>query len=295
MSARACTPFGEKQEPFKFDKWKFISKKRHILTSNEVDSLSEKLALPQLPEMTFGANKFEMQHDMGFAIHFNAVDALALVDNKKDLMKVAMAKEWAESRKGNEYISQTVKPFDWTYTTNYKGTLTDPNHIVTVSETSEKIDLERLKKREKILYFEEMMLFEDELADNGSAQLTVKIRVMTSCFFLLMRFFLRVDGVLSRIYDTRWYHEFGKSYLIREYSEKEKSFSQMKGISPATLTDPNLLDGHLTTQKRVVEKIDFSGTSGTSEATKSSKNETVSKTDVSESNCATKTVVSEPK
>jgi len=43
-----------------------------------------------------------------------------------------------------------------------------------------------------------------------------------------MRFFLRVDGVLSRIYDTRLYHEFQTNYLIREYSEKEKSFKEMR-------------------------------------------------------------------
>uniref|UniRef100_H2Y4E7 TIP41-like protein n=1 Tax=Ciona savignyi TaxID=51511 RepID=H2Y4E7_CIOSA len=208
--------------------------------------------------MTFGNNKFEMHHESGFSICFNATDALKLVDNKRDLMKVAMAKEWAESRKNNEYISHTVKPFDWTYSTNYKGTLCDPGNIVTVSKTSERIDLEKLKKREKILYFEEMMLFEDELADNGSAQLTIKIRVMPSCFFLLMRFFLRVDGVLSRIFDTRWYHEFGTTSALREYSEKEKSFSQMKGIPSSTLTDPNQLDRHLDTKLKIVEKFDFS-------------------------------------
>ena len=44
-----------------------------------------------------------------------------------------------------------------------------------ISETDKRIDIERLKTREKIMFFEEMMLFEDELADNGCAQLTVKI------------------------------------------------------------------------------------------------------------------------
>ena len=51
---------------------------------------------------------------------------------------------------------------------------------------------------------------------------------MPSCFFLLMRFFLRVDGVLSRIHDTRLYHEFDSDYLIREYTEKEKKFSEIR-------------------------------------------------------------------
>ena len=80
-----------------------------------------------------------------------------------------------------------------------------------------------------------MVLFEDELADNGTASLTLKIvsevgrcyslrgggggkgeltnllytpyqqRMMASGFLILMRFFLRVDGVLVRINDTRLY------------------------------------------------------------------------------------------
>jgi hypothetical protein len=32
-------------------------------------------------------------------------------------------------------------------------------------------------------------------------------RVMPSSFFLLLRFFLRIDGVLIRMNDTRLYHE----------------------------------------------------------------------------------------
>ena len=56
------------------------------------------LSLPQLPEMTFGGNKLSIQHASGFGIEFNAINALRLVDAHNDLMKVAMAKEWKESR-----------------------------------------------------------------------------------------------------------------------------------------------------------------------------------------------------
>lgn len=44
-----------------------------------------------------------------------------------------------------------------------------------VEETTERIDLEKLKKREKIMFYEDMTLFEDELADNGTSILSVKI------------------------------------------------------------------------------------------------------------------------
>lgn len=44
-----------------------------------------------------------------------------------------------------------------------------------VVETDEKIDIELLKKKEKIYFFEDVILFEDELADNGCALLNVKM------------------------------------------------------------------------------------------------------------------------
>jgi len=44
-----------------------------------------------------------------------------------------------------------------------------------VSETTERIDLEKLKVREKIHFYADILLFEDELADNGSSMLSVKI------------------------------------------------------------------------------------------------------------------------
>jgi type 2A phosphatase activator TIP41 len=76
-----------------------------------------------------------------------------------------------------------------------------------VEETSEGIDYSRLKEQERIYFYDDVILFEDELADNGTAMLSVKIRVMTSGFFILLRFFLRVDSVIIRMNDTRIYHQ----------------------------------------------------------------------------------------
>ncbi|CAK8672464.1 unnamed protein product [Clavelina lepadiformis] len=260
LLASTAAHVGEICEPFTLGQWKFIAHKNHILNSQEVEALCKNLEIPQIPEMTFGHNKLQITHAQGFQIEFNATDSLQRVDNKHDLMKVAVAKEWNESRKNNEFIKETVKPFDWTFTTDYKGTVNDPQNIVKVLETTERINVQRLKMKEKILYFEEMTLFEDELADNGCAQLTVKIRVMPSCFFLLMRFYLRVDGVLSRIHDTRWYHEFGTNHLIREYTEKEKAIKEMRHISPAVLTDANAMDQILDLKQEIFEKVVFGNT-----------------------------------
>lgn len=54
---------------------------------------------------------------------------------------------------------------------------------------------------------------------------------MPSCFFILLRFFLRVDDVLFRVYDTRIYHRFGTSTVIRECSTRENSYREIRSVS----------------------------------------------------------------
>ena len=44
-----------------------------------------------------------------------------------------------------------------------------------VESTGERIDLEQLKVKEKIFFYEDVILYEDELADNGIAKLNVKM------------------------------------------------------------------------------------------------------------------------
>ena len=60
--------------------------------------ISSELVLPSLPEMVFGDNVLQIDHAAGFGIQFNALDALKLVDNRHDLMKVAVAEEWQSKR-----------------------------------------------------------------------------------------------------------------------------------------------------------------------------------------------------
>lgn len=100
-----------------------------------------------------------------------------------------------------------VKPFDWTFTTDYKGTLTG-GFVVTPTDT--RIDIEKLRQREKILFYHDLLLFEDELHDNGTAVCSVKIvsrtrkekylyktRRTAECFTLFLVWFnLECVGIL---------------------------------------------------------------------------------------------------
>ncbi|GFU26789.1 TIP41-like protein [Nephila pilipes] len=263
---------------FTFDSWVVDARKSHILQSRctqplHCDSLNKEdvsisntlcdfcqyekeLELPQLPEMTFASNCIRLEHDKGFGIEFNALDALKLVDSKNDVMKVAVAEAWQESRMDDSKIKDVVKPFDWTYSTHYKGTLFGNREVYKVTPTDEKINVEKLKVKSKILFYQDIILFEDELADNGTAQCSVKIRIMPDSFFILLRYFLRVDNLLVRIIDTRIYYEVGKNYLLREHMVKENKIKDLK-VSLALLSNPQDLWDHLSTASSDYDKIEF--------------------------------------
>jgi type 2A phosphatase activator TIP41 len=112
-------------------------------------------------------------------------------------------------------IKEVLPPYDWTYTTFYQGT-----DDLTWSPSTNKFNITLLSKTDAILYYSHVIMFEDELADNGSSILSVRTRVMTDCYLVLLRFFLRVDSVLFRIVDTRFYCGFDgvvlKSHIGRE-------------------------------------------------------------------------------
>lgn len=237
--------------------WEIYTTKQPILTSDEIDLENERLGIP-VPEMIFGHNKVEIKNkELGFSISFNTPDALSLVDTTgTDLIQVSYSKEWFSTRKTNgEDVKGIVKPFDWTYSTTYRGSLPDG---VTMEETeNEHIPLDKLKRPDPILFFDDMVLYEDELGDNGISVLSCKIRVMPERLLLLQRFFMRVDNVLFRVRDTRVYVDFHENKVIREYKEQQGTHQQvMKKISPLS-GDPRsfLRDQNWIAQRLPVEKV----------------------------------------
>ncbi|KAK3822138.1 MAG: TIP41-like family-domain-containing protein [Linnemannia gamsii] len=252
--------------------WTVLSYKTSILNSQEIDTASADLGIP-IPEMIFGNNFLSIEHKpSGFKLEFKALPALAMVDQSStssDLIKVSYAREWFEKRSmvNQEHITDVVKPYDWTYTTKYNGSNASNNSnkdhpLHFVPTTEESIDIEQLKRPDPILFYDENILFEDELADNGTAVLTTKVRVMPSCLFILLRFFLRVDDVLFRIYDTRIYHRFGTKTVIRECSARESSYLDTRARIPRSrgedlslLLDSNWVSSQLPDQESHVEVL----------------------------------------
>ncbi|XP_076607011.1 TIP41-like protein [Chaetodon auriga] len=249
--------FKSSKQDFTFGPWKVTAAKNHIMKSKDIDRLAEEMNMPSLPEMLFGDNTLRIQHTDGYGIEFNAIDALKRVSNMEDAVKVACAQEWQESRVDSEHSKEVVRPYDWTYTTDYRGTLIGESMQIKVTNTAERINMEKLKAREQIMFFDEVLLFEDELHDHGVSMISVKIRVMPTSFFLLLRFFLRVDGVLIRINDTRLYHEAGKNYMLREFSTRESKIAELKNVPAALYTDPNEIAQHLTLKMTECEKLEL--------------------------------------
>lgn len=261
-------------QSFDFGPWTLTVTKSHIMPSacskpdvcatvDETDNgylcnfcrFSRQLTIPVLPEMCFADNCLRIQHTAGHGIEFNTLDSLRPVKSSVDLL-VACAEQWKCSRSDVPGVNSVSKPFDWTFSTDYRGTLLGKHAPLVITPTDQRIDMERLREREKIMFFSELVLFEDELADNGCALCSVKVRVMARSFFLLLRFYLRVDNVLVRVCDTRVYYEAGQQFLLREFSIRESPVHKLQ-VPTSVLIDPNQVWAHLPVTESVCEKLNF--------------------------------------
>eukprot|EP01132_Coremiostelium_polycephalum_P009734 gene9734-11955_t len=237
--------------------------KSPILNSTEKTNWEHELGLNSLPEMVYGNNFVRISNDKaGISIIFSPHDAMKQCKKQPDL-KVSSAKKWEQINKS--FKGSIEKSFDWTYTTPYCGSVQTKNQIYTyekplglIEETTERIDIEKLKRQDPIKFYDEILLFEDELADNGVSMLSIKIRVMNDSFFLLQRFYLRVDDVIVRSYDTRLFYEFDQPYILREFMIKEAQYDQVKPLfekDPTLITDTNFVVNHLPITNVALDKI----------------------------------------
>lgn len=249
--------FPVKDEPLiTINDWSIYTLKKPILNSAELDYLAETRFDFPLPEMIFGNNVVRLVNDKtGQSIEFNALDALDTLDSDCEF-KVSYHKEWLDSRRAKKPQSEehkrladklkdigqltenldVMKPYDWTYSPNYKGTCTVP-----FVDTSESIPINKLLQPDPILFYDESILFEDELGDNGIAIFSTKIRVMPQVLLLLCRFFLRIDNVIFRIRDTRIFVDFATNQVLREYKEQELGYDELLKKCVGKTNDPKSL------------------------------------------------------
>lgn len=263
----SCLP--KNSETIDFEGWNITYEKSHILKSVcsngnencpqnspdccELCTYRYALELPHLPDMVFHKNKLTLIHSSGAKLEFKPMDALHLVENGKQPLQVACAEEWQESRSGH-HLEEKFKPFDWTFSTNYQGTLSEN---IRIEETDLKLDIFKLMQKEKILFYHELTLFEDELHDNGISSCSVKIRVMPSGFYILLRYFLRVDKVMLKINDTRFHFEIENDFILKEYTAREAKYEELKTVPPALFTVPHEIEKFLPIKEKKTFKLFF--------------------------------------
>jgi type 2A phosphatase activator TIP41 len=232
--------------------WTITATKLPISSSSEGDELSKKIGIP-VPEMTFGNNSVTVAGPNGLQCEFNTQESLDSVDKTGSKgIKVSYSEQWNRTRHGSqlkknvncrardsEDIKGIVKPYDWTYTTPYRGSVNrpavyGPNFVYVLTQnlldSEQELPLDKLRRPDPILFYDEVDLYEDELGDNGISLLSIKVRVMPERMLLLARFFLRLDDVIFRVRDTRLYVEFGTGQVLRDYSVMESPYAKLKQV-----------------------------------------------------------------
>ncbi|XP_040364972.1 TIP41-like protein isoform X3 [Rosa chinensis] len=277
LKAAGAELFSDGRRGLRIHGWEIETRNRSILNSSTHELWEKKLETCHMPEMIFGESCLVLKHvKSGTTIHFNAFDAL--IGWKKEALppvEVPAAAQWKFRCKPSE---QVILDYDYTFTTPYGGSETitldaDKHEGGEVSKETcnlhwedckEKIDVVALASKEPILFYDEVVLYEDELADNGVSLLTVKVRVMPSGWFLLLRFWLRVDGVLMRLRDTRMHCAFGDNVnpiILRESCWREATFQALaaKGYpsEAAAYNDPSIISQRLPVVMSKTQKLKF--------------------------------------
>ncbi|XBH94856.1 hypothetical protein VPH35_085532 [Triticum aestivum] len=253
--------------------WVIQSHKGPILNSASVSLFEDKLQTTHLPEMVFGESFVSIQNaQTGVKLHFNALDALkAWKQEALPPVQVPAAAKW---KFRSNPADQVVLDYDYTFTTPYCGSDVVLNQDATQTtldecsnlcweDTDDRIDLVALSAKEPILFYDEVILYEDELADSGISFLTARVRVMPTGWFLLLRFWLRVDGALMRLRDTRLHCSFGSKeanpVVLRELCWREATFAAMSAegypSDSAAYADPNLVARKLPVVMQKTQKL----------------------------------------
>jgi len=197
------------------------------------------------PEMLFDSSLTLTHGPSGTTLRFVAEDALrSWMEADLPAVKVAAAATWNAShveRFGGRggggdddgwRATEASESYDWTFTTPYGGTVTSTSgrDAPEWRPTARSIDRAMLTARDPILFYDELTLYESEFDDHGAAHLGLKIRVMPKCWYVLLRFWLRVDGVLIRLYETRFFCDVSApdAVVVRETTRREETWDQLR-------------------------------------------------------------------
>lgn len=177
--------------------------------------------------MFFGCNLISLTKS-NFSLTFDPIRAVKTVSKSSASVPIRIAASHDEFWRQKSQ-SEPVFDYDWTYTPQgYEGT---QEGSVSCIETTEEIRFDLLMDvSHPILFFDENILFEDELGDNGISLLSIKLRVMDYGFYALLNHFLRVDQVVFKSTSTRYFHLFHNNFILKESRTCEGSFESIQQV-----------------------------------------------------------------
>lgn len=206
-----------------------------------------------LPEMVFPIAHVAIEGN-GIWLSWDATDALKtwaechrmIAVNSSDsyqgvnVLKSSDAVNWDKRRKHAGAVGSASDSFhyDWSYSTPYIGT-TEGGAWEEMDDSGMRMEL-LTDQSVPILYFDDVVLFEDDLHDNGQAILSVKLRVMPTCAYVLERLYVRVDNVIIRLRETRVLIDFfgRKAKIYRDVQWRECAWDKLDELGLPNTAGP---------------------------------------------------------
>lgn len=259
MAVVAPGPIVETSSTFEKDGWSFEATQTPLWATERVEELIRERKLcgcDGMPDMFCGDSVVRCRHlASGVVLELSAADAFrccswdppppALLQPPPEAgsaeagplvgaVRCQFAGRWRPHIE-NPDVKELEAKSDWTCSSAYWGSLyqspdgrEQTSYESGVEQTQESLPLELLRSRDEISWFQEVLLWEDELSDNGLCRMSIKIRVMPSFWFALMLCELRVDNVLIREIGTRFFCSFGSDRILREWTFKESTYDDLR-------------------------------------------------------------------
>jgi glutaredoxin len=215
----------------------------------KLEELAQSRSIPRpkrklcLPEMVFPTAHVAIEGH-GIWMSWDCLDALEawasahheiaihsrISHNGVSVMRAKDAKLWESKRKHghSDDKASAVFHYDWTFSTPFSGK-TEGGVWTELDESGMRLSL-LTDTSVPILFFDEIMLFEDDLHDNGQVQYSIKLRVMPSCAYILGRLWVRVDNVILRTRETRVLLDFmaAKPLVYRDITWRECMWNNLE-------------------------------------------------------------------
>lgn len=219
LAGGRCVKDGENGIGIAVGGWAITTFHGTIAHQQDREAFEAALGVSHIPEQIYASNRLVIKHlESGLAITFCALDALKQWrDDENAPVRLNISEAWRKDRiEEMRRQNAEILEYDWTFSTSYGGTCSFDENLSGVGRpgwvpTSQQMDMAMLTSRDDILLFDSLPLYVSELDDNGVSEVSVKIRVMPKCWYVLLRFFLRVDGQMVKIRDHRYFCKFEES------------------------------------------------------------------------------------